>query len=77
MTIGLFVKRFCNIHCIQVKTFMRDTKFRVYPLNTRRSMTIATYFRVAEYMSEHSVLPIEFYLKRIKDVLEGNYICRD
>ena len=65
----------CRKHGIQRKDFNKAVGFH-YATSLKRmtSLSMQKYFAIAEYMSETSkVLSVEFYLKRLKDVLEGTY----
>ena len=43
-----------------------------------KGLSLQKYFIIAEYMAETSqVLPVEFYLKRLKNVLQGKYTQRE
>ena len=77
LTLGEYIKRFCKINNIKIKTFIQDTGFKVYPLNSNTKIRIQTYFRIAEYMSENSNMNIEFYLKRLKDIYQNNLYIRE
>lgn len=78
MTIGQYIKRFCNINNITVKKMVKECAMREpYPLSKPRNLSINTYFKIAEYMAQNSNMSEEFYLRRIKLVLQGKYFYRE
>lgn len=77
LTLGQYIKKFCSLNNIFVRDFIKDTGFRVYPLDINARITLQTYFRLAEYMSRKSNMPLEFYLLRLKNIYENNIYKRD
>ena len=79
MTLGQYIVRFCDIKGITLKQFTRGCKYSdpYTDLSKRKYVTIKYYFAMAEYMAKISGLPEQFYLKRLKDTMQGKLTCRD
>lgn len=78
VTIGDYVVRFCKLKNIRYKTFARACGYRSdKDISTIKQVTMHQYFLMAEYMSRRSRLPEPFYLQRLKDIIKGDYRCRD
>ena len=78
ITIGQYIILWCSKHGITRKDFKAAVGYH-YATSLKRmnSLSLEKYFAIAEYMSETSkVLSVEFYLKRLKDVLQGQYKLR-
>ena len=73
-----YIKRFCNIHCIPLNSFAKNINYRdSYHLKNIKRPRLDKYFLMAEYMASVSKMPLPFYLFRLKQVIEGEYRCRD
>lgn len=77
--IGKYLVMWCSKHGIKRTDFKKAVGYHNATCMTSiKGLSLQKYFIIAEYMAETSqVLPVEFYLKRLKNVLQGKYTQRE
>ena len=72
--LGAYIKRWCIDRGISQKEFALGAGYtyqhQVFKL---KSTSIETLFRIVDFMAQNSALPEEFYLSRLKSVIQGTY----
>ena len=72
--LGAYIKRWCIHHGISQKQFAVGVGYceqqQVFKL---KNVSVHAYFRIVNFMVQNSALPEEFYLSRLKTVIEGKY----
>lgn len=78
LSIGEYILLWCSKHGVTRRDFLIAVGYSPSTwIKGLNSVSIEKYFAIAEFMAETSqVLPIEFYLKRLKDVLQWKYTHR-
>ena len=73
--LGAYIKRWCNLRAIrQVQINQAIGYSDKYPLFRCTSMSIEKFFLLVDFMSKNSPMSQEFYMSRIKCVMQGKYI---
>ena len=72
--VGRYIRRWCFLHSLSKSEFRLGVGLSngVDPFKMQ-GLSLKRYFRICEFMSESSSLSVEFYMHRIKSVLQGDY----
>ena len=72
--VGRYIRRWCFLHSVSKSEFRDGIGLSkgVDPFKYE-GVSLKRYFAICEFMSERSSLPVEFYMHRIKSVLQGDY----
>lgn len=72
--LGRYIRRFCRNNGIAKAEFREALGYsRGVDVFQLESMSLNRYFVMCDYMSRNSSLHTEFYMARIKTILQGDY----
>jgi transcriptional regulator with XRE-family HTH domain len=73
--LGEYIKRWCYARQMTQKEFAKGIGYsRKSEIFQLKAVSINTYFKIVEYMTRNSGLTEEFYLSRIKAVIQNEYL---
>lgn len=72
--LGAYIKRWARLHNITQKRINSGVGYSpTYSLYRLKSPSLDKFFSIVNYMAANSALSEEFYIVRLKAVIEGNY----
>ena len=72
-TLKNYIVDFCRQNHVSINRLFLDAEISTATMKTLKEnrISIKNYFRLAEAMNLHSVLPVEYYLLKLKNIIES------